>query len=82
MPATAAARANERRLPATSPSPEGRVYVARTRSRLLARAASLAFPTEVSGTAERAFRPSQWRGRTGLAPVSVAPVRLSIVARI
>ncbi len=73
------------RLRATSPSPEG---VCTWRGRRVVswlRAAALAFPTEVSGMLERAYYttcPLQWRGRTGIAPVSGSPVRFRIVSRI
>jgi hypothetical protein len=35
----------------------------------------LAFPTCVSGLRVRELLPLQWRGRTGIPPVSVAPAR-------
>ena len=58
-------------------SPEDLHFVARTWVVSWLRAASLAFPTNrlVSGLLERAYCPLQWRGRTGITPVSVSRVR-------
>ena len=57
------------------PLPRGRVYVARTMSRLLAPGRVAHLPDRSQWRVERALCPLQWRGRTGIAPVSVAPVR-------
>jgi len=63
---------------ATGSSPEDRV-VARAEVVSWLRADPLAFPTAVSGLSERIERcPLQWRGRTGITPVSVSPTRVEL----
>ncbi len=77
--------------------PSGCVGVARREVVSWLRAASLAFPTLVSGVVSTrvilseakeglfalrlttVYCPLQWRGRTGISPVSVSPVRNSVV---
>ena len=59
----------------TSPPPRT-VFGGVDGGRLLAPGNPLAFPTFVSGTPRGSvLRPIQWRGRTGIQPVSVSAVR-------
>src|ERR687894_374493 len=84
----AAARWPHGHAPMTPPAlPRGSEFVARTRVVSWLRAASPAFPTGRSvamwARVLVQLHPLQWRGRTGVAPVSVAPLRSfhSIVSR-
>ena len=61
---------------ATGPSPEGTVVVARAGVVSWLRDRRTRLPDlAVSGVRVRELLPLQWRGRTGVAPVSVAPAR-------
>ena len=65
------------------PSPEESVKVARTQVVSWLRAALLAFPTRRQWRCvSRRVCPIQWRGRTGISPVSVSRVRNQLFANL